>query len=79
MHDMCQLVDGPGQEERDRIFREQQPRNGFPNPWADPEFQQWMWTFDAREAASRAWQQYCQDKKTERGQEEIEKSTKLVR
>ena len=63
MHDMCQLVDGSAQKERDRVFREERPGEGFPNPWADPGFQQWMWAFDARATAQRSWEKYCQDKK----------------
>lgn len=58
MHDMCQLDDGPAQMERDRILREDKPAEGFPNPWADPEFQEWMWAFDARTAAESAWEDF---------------------
>jgi len=54
MHDICQLIDGPAQIERDRVFREEQPGEGFPNPWADPGFQRWMWDFDAKATAERA-------------------------
>lgn len=54
MHDICQLVDGPVQKERDRKLQEDKPAEGFPNPWADPEFQEWMWAFDARATAENA-------------------------
>ena len=56
MHDICQLVDGPAQRERDRVFREEEPGEGFPNPWADPGFQEWMWAYDAEAVAQRAWE-----------------------
>lgn len=55
LHDMCQLVDGPAQMERDRIFREEQPGKGFPNPWSDLEFQEFAWDFDATAEADRIW------------------------
>ena len=54
MHDICQLRDGPEQRERDRKLREEDPTEGFPNPWADPEFQTGMWGFDAMAVAQRA-------------------------
>ena len=56
MRDMCQLVDGSAQRERDRTLREDEPAEGFPNPWADPEFQEWMWAFDAKAAAESAFE-----------------------
>lgn len=59
MHDTCQLPDGPAQRERDRILKEEKPGLGFPNPWADPEFQEWMWGFDAKAETERAWDDLC--------------------
>ena len=59
MRNTCQLPGGPAQRERDRVFKEEKPGLGFPNPWADPEFQQWMWGFDARAETERAWQRSC--------------------
>lgn len=58
MRDMSQLVDGPAQEERDRTLKEDKPGDGFPNPWADPGFQEWMWAFDARATADSAWEDF---------------------
>lgn len=58
MRDISQLVDGPAQEERDRTLKEDKPGDGFPNPWADPGFQEWMWAFDARATADSAWEDF---------------------
>jgi len=55
MHDICQLVDGTEQEERDRVFKEEIPGDNFPNPWADPKFQTWLWSYDAKIAADECW------------------------
>ena len=59
MRDTCQLPDGSAQRDRDRVFREEKPGLGFPNSWADPEFQQWMWGFDAKAETESAWQRSC--------------------
>ena len=56
MHDTCQLVDGFEQQERDRVLKEEEPGEKFPNPWADPGFQNWMWSFDAISAAEECWE-----------------------
>ena len=63
MHDMCQLVDGPAQRERDRVFQEEKPRDGFPNPWADPGFQEWMWAFDAKRVAEMVWNEWSNEER----------------
>ena len=55
---MCQLVEGSAQRERDKVLQDNKPRQGFPNPWADPEFQEWMWAFDARATAESAWEDF---------------------
>ena len=52
MHDVCQLVDGLAQRERDRTLEEDEPAEGFPNPWADPEFHEWIWSFSPIQALS---------------------------
>ena len=71
MRDTCQLPDGPAQRERDRVFKEEKPGPGFPNPWADPEFQQWMWGFDARAETESIWQKSCEgSRETDRSAEE---------
>ncbi|KAI9655765.1 MAG: hypothetical protein M1821_005200 [Bathelium mastoideum] len=53
MHDICQLLDGAEQLERDRILREEQPMKGFPNPWADPEWAEFMWGFEVEREVSK--------------------------
>ena len=58
---MCQLVDGPAQKERDRILREEKPGVDFPNPWADPGFQDWMWAFDAKRVAEMVWNEWSNE------------------
>lgn len=50
-----QMPDGPQKEERDRELMNDIPTAGFPNLLADPFFQQWLWGFDASEAAEQAW------------------------
>ena len=55
-----------------RVFQQEQPGDGFPNPWADPKFQQWMWAFDARAAAQTVWKSYTQGKASKRAQDETE-------
>lgn len=55
MHDLCQLTDGPSQIERDRVLREERPFEGFPNPWADPKWADFMWRFDAKAEAEQIW------------------------
>ena len=64
MHDICQLVDGPAQRERDRVLLEEEPADGYPNPWADPGYQEWMWGFNAREEADCEWKKYSEEKET---------------
>ena len=61
MHDMCQLEDGPGQIERDRAFREDEPGDGFPNPWADPGWQRFMWGLDCGREARTCWERWRGD------------------
>lgn len=49
--------DGPLQQERDRQLA-LEPFEGWPNAWADPVFQKWLWGYDAFEEAERAWEKY---------------------
>jgi hypothetical protein len=60
MHDICQLPDGPEQLERDRVLQEDAPGDDFPNPWADPGFQDWLWGFDSQHAADTMWNDWLQ-------------------
>ncbi|KAL9608904.1 MAG: hypothetical protein Q9167_006285 [Letrouitia subvulpina] len=58
MRDVNNIVDGPVQRERDRQLLEHKPFDGYPNPWADPVGQQWMFGYDAFREAEEAWQIY---------------------
>lgn len=60
------MASGPLQEERDRVLREELPSAGWPNMLGDPFFQGWLWGFDAREEAERAWRGWVEGK--ERGE-----------
>lgn len=54
------LHDGPRQMERDRQLLEHSnaPFEGFPNRWADPVFQPWLFGYDADKEAREAWDKY---------------------
>ncbi|KAI0403714.1 FAD binding domain-containing protein [Xylaria palmicola] len=52
---LWQMADGLLQEERDRRFLFETPTVGYPNPLADPFFQEWLWGFDATRTANEAW------------------------
>lgn len=53
-----QMDDGPQQRERDRQMAQLEPFQGHPNPWADPEIQTWLFTYDAYAEAEEAWSHY---------------------
>ncbi|KAI1355942.1 FAD binding domain-containing protein [Xylaria sp. FL0043] len=53
--EIWQMPDGPLKEERDRQFLHETPTVGYPNPLADPFFQEWLWGFDATKTANEAW------------------------
>ena len=52
------LHDGPRQQERDRQMLEQEPFEGYPNRWADPVFQPFLFGYDAHEEVDKAWKRY---------------------
>uniref|UniRef100_A0A060TFY0 ARAD1D18392p n=1 Tax=Blastobotrys adeninivorans TaxID=409370 RepID=A0A060TFY0_BLAAD len=52
------LVDGPRQQERDRILTETAPHQGYPNKFADPVFQKFLYGYNAFEEAENAWRDY---------------------
>ncbi|KAI1313194.1 FAD binding domain-containing protein [Xylaria venustula] len=54
--EIWQMADGPLKEERDRQFLHEIPTVGYPNPLADPFFQEWLWGFDATKTANQAWE-----------------------
>ncbi|KAL2011840.1 hypothetical protein VTN00DRAFT_4558 [Thermoascus crustaceus] len=58
LRDIFHMHDGPRQQERDRQLLEQDPFEGFPNRWADPVFQPFLFGYDAYVEAYRAWKKY---------------------
>ena len=57
--DIFHMEDSDRQRERDRQLR-QKPFEQFPNRWADPVFQPWLFGYDAYGEVERAWVQYKQ-------------------
>ena len=58
LREIFHMVDGPQQIERDRQLLEQEPFEGFPNRWADPVFQPWLFGYDAEKEVEGAWGGY---------------------
>ncbi len=58
MRDTNGMADGLLQQERDRQLLQIIPFAGYPNPWADPILQKWMFGYDAFEEAEDAWNIY---------------------
>lgn len=54
------MTDGERQQERDRQLIEQEPFEGYPNRWADPVFQEWLFGYDAFVEVDKAWKRYKQ-------------------
>ena len=52
------MHDGPRQRERDRQLLEERPFEGYPNRWADPVFQPWLFAYDAEVEVERVWKRY---------------------
>ncbi|EEP80851.1 conserved hypothetical protein [Uncinocarpus reesii 1704] len=65
LRDIFHMHDGPGQEERDRVLLNETPFEGFPNRWADPVFQRFLFGYDARAEGMRAWNEYKNGKSPE--------------
>ncbi|KAL9597699.1 MAG: hypothetical protein Q9219_004956 [cf. Caloplaca sp. 3 TL-2023] len=56
MADVWMLPNGPLQVARDRVFLEEcPPSQGYPNALQDPFFQTWLYSFDGKQEARRAW------------------------
>ncbi|MCJ1355885.1 MAG: hypothetical protein MMC33_005877 [Icmadophila ericetorum] len=55
--ELFHLHDGERQRERDRQLSEA-PFEGYPNRWADPMFQQWLFSYDAEKEADNAWRRH---------------------
>ena len=60
LRDIFHMEDGDGQRERDRQMLEEEPFEGYPNRWADPIFQEWLFGYDAFAEVEKAWQMYKQ-------------------
>lgn len=58
MRDIYHCRDGDIQQERDRQLLEEEPFEEYPNPWADPKFQEYLFGYDAYKEADRAWKKY---------------------
>ena len=52
------MKDGERQEERDRQLTQQEPFEGYPNRWADPVFQEYLFGYDAFAEVDTAWKRY---------------------
>lgn len=52
------MVDGPEQEARDKLLLSASGTEGFPNPWADKVFREWLWGYDSADVAEQAWIAY---------------------
>lgn len=52
------MEDGDRQKERDRQLTEQEPFENYPNPWADPIFQKWLFGYDADREVEMSWMKY---------------------
>ena len=58
LRDVFHMADGDRQRERDRQLLEQEPFEGFPNRWADPIFQPFLFDYDAHDEVEKAWDRY---------------------
>ncbi|KAI9880978.1 MAG: hypothetical protein M1830_009472 [Pleopsidium flavum] len=58
LRDIFHMHDGARQRERDRQLTQQEPFDGFPNRWADPVFQKWLFGYDAYKEVDAAWDTY---------------------
>jgi len=60
LRDIFHMVDGDRQQERNRQLLEHAPFEGYPNRWADPVFQPWLFGYDAFAEVDAAWKRYQQ-------------------
>lgn len=47
------MPNGKEQEKRDRELRFETPCEGFPNRWADPVFQRWLFDYNASDEVQK--------------------------
>lgn len=59
MGDILEMPDGPAQIERDRQLCQDMPKKGFPFPWADPDLQNLLWSYDPRVEADSVLRAYA--------------------
>ncbi|SRR6266536_200634 len=69
--DIYHMHDGPRQVERDRQLLEYEPFEGYPNRWADPVFQKFLFDYDAQEEVEKAWETYVRKISHDGGRMEI--------
>lgn len=58
LRDIFHMTDGERQRERDRQLTEEEPFEGYPNRWADPVFQEYLFGYDAFAEVDIAWKRY---------------------
>ncbi|CAF9926534.1 MAG: hypothetical protein ALECFALPRED_003465 [Alectoria fallacina] len=58
LRDIFHMTDGERQQERDRQLTQQEPFEGYPNRWADPVFQEYLFGYDAFAEVDMAWTRY---------------------
>lgn len=58
LREIFHMEDGEQQQERDRQLTEQEPFENYPNRWADPVFQNWLFGYDANREVEVAWRRY---------------------
>ncbi|KAI9801267.1 MAG: hypothetical protein M1833_002837 [Piccolia ochrophora] len=62
LRDIFHMHDGPKQIERDRQLTDCEPFEHYPNRWADPVFQKWLFGYDAFKEVDDAWDLYLTGK-----------------
>lgn len=56
------LEDGPAQQQRDLEMLENEPFDGFPNPFSDPKLQGSLYDYDVAKATKEAWGSFFEAK-----------------
>lgn len=58
------LTDGPAQQQRDREMLEDEPFDGYPNPFSDPKLQESLYGYDVAKAAREAWEKFTESRES---------------
>lgn len=58
VREIFHMEDGEQQQERDRQLTKLEPCEDYPNRWADPVFQNWLFRYDADREVESAWRRY---------------------